>query len=80
MYLHIGKNEIINKNDILFILNYEICKQNKEYEQFIKNVDETEIVCDKNQIKSIIIIKQEEKIKAYFSNISSSTLAKRKII
>ena len=80
MYLHIGNNEIVKKEDIIFILNYDILKDNKMYKEFMKRVDEIKLICTKDNIKSVIIIKNNEKLKAYLSNISSVTLSKRKLI
>lgn len=78
MYLHIGNDIILKKENILFILDYQNLKENNIFKEFMKNIDEKNIVnisCDKE--KSIIITKEDNEIKAYISNISSNTLAKR---
>ena len=64
MYLHIGKDIIIRKKDILFLLDYD-------------NLKEIIIDSKDKKIKTIIITKQKEGIKAYLTNISTMTLAKR---
>lgn len=75
MYLHIGNDKIIKKQDILFILDYEGLSKNINFKNFIEKID---IIKDNNQnIKTIIITKEKEKIKGYLSNISSNTIGKR---
>lgn len=79
MYLHIGKDEMIKKEDILFILDYKNLKEDKIFQDFIQNIpkENKKDISGENP-KSIIITKENEKIKVYISNISSNTLASRK--
>lgn len=80
MYLHIGKDEMIKKENILFILDYKNLKENKIFQDFIQNIPkENKTDISGENPKSIIITKENEKIKVYISNISSNTLASRKI-
>ncbi len=79
MYLHIGKDEMIKKEHILFILDYKNLKENKIFQDFIQSIPkENKTDISGENPKSIIITKENEKIKVYISNISSSTLASRK--
>ncbi len=78
MYLHIGKDIIIRKKDILFLLDYDNLKENKTNKNLFENITKEIIIDSKDKkIKTIIITKQKEGIKAYLTNISTMTLAKR---
>lgn len=80
MYLHIGKEEMIKKEDILFLLDYKSLKENKLSLAFLENIPkENKRDISQNNPKTIIITKENQKIKAYISNISSITLASRKM-
>lgn len=75
LYLHVGKNTIIKKQYIIGIFDYEEMKNNNISAKLLENMD---IINTSEGIeKSIIITKEENKIKAYISNISSTTLLKR---
>lgn len=79
MYLHIGNNVILNKKDIIFILDYENLKENNIFKEFCTNIDKNNITdISEGKPKSIIITKENDILKGYISNISSTTLAKRK--
>ena len=79
MYLHIGNNVILNKKDIIFILDYENLKDNNIFKEFCTNIDKNNITdISEGKPKSIIITKEKDILKGYISNISSTTLAKRK--
>lgn len=79
MYLHIGKDEMIKKENILFILDYKNLKEDKIFQDFIQNIPkENKTDISGENPKSIIITKENKKIKVYISNISSNTLASRK--
>ena len=96
MYLHIGKDivldmkkiferkqkDIVLKNkDILYILDYDSLKENRVFNNFIEKVDKKNIFdISENKPKSIIITKEDNTIKGYISNISSNTLGKRSFI
>lgn len=82
MYLHIGNNIMIDKQEIIGIFDYENLKKNKTFQtavEKIKKEGKVEDISEGNQ-KTIILIKKEDKMKAYVSNISSNTLAKRKML
>ena len=76
MYLHIGNNRIIKKENILFLLNYEKIQNDETVKKFLENIEE-KIDYDKENPKTIVITKENDKVKAYVSNISSTTIAKR---
>ncbi len=78
MYLHIGKEKMINRKDIIFILDYKGLKENKIFNEFFENIKKENIKdISENNPKTIVITKEENAIKAYISNISSNTLANR---
>lgn len=78
MYLHIGKDKMINRKDIIFILDYKGLKENKIFNEFFENIKKENIkdISDNNP-KTIVITKEKNNVKAYISNISSNTLANR---
>ena len=81
MYLHIGKDEMIKKENILWILDYKGLKENKTFQEFFNHIPkEDKIYISQNQPKTAIITKENNKLKAYISNISSNTLANRKFL
>lgn len=80
MYLHIGNDIILRKENILFILDYKNFNENKICKAFYEKIEKKNITdISKQKPKSIIITKENNIIKAYISNISSNTLGKRTI-
>lgn len=78
MYLHIGKDKMIKRKEIIFILDYKGLKENRIFSEFFENIEkENKIDISDNNPKTIIITKEQEIIKAYITNISSNTLANR---
>lgn len=79
MYVHIGKELIILESEIITILNLEKMLENKKLEDICKelNLENNIINISDGSNKSLILIKKENKLKGYISNISSQTLAKR---
>ena len=79
MYVHIGKDNMIEEKHIIAILDLEKMLENKNLEDILKELKiENKIINNKtSNEKSLILVKKEEKIEVYFSNISSTTLAKR---
>ncbi len=79
MYVHIGKDVVINSDNIISILDIESLEKNKKLENILQNLkisDNIIDVSDKNK-KSLIILEKNNKIIGYITNISSSTIAKR---
>lgn len=80
MYLHIGKDEMIKRENILFLLDYKGLKENKIFLDFWESIPkEDKIDISLENPKTAIITKEKQKVKAYLSNISSNTLASRKM-
>ena len=76
IYLHIGKNMMIKKDEIIGIFDYKEMKKNKSSLKLLENVNNI-INISEGIEKTIIITKNNKEIKGYISNISSTTLVKR---
>ncbi len=81
MYLHIGKDIVINDKDIISILNLNYVKNTKTYKKMYKNLEEKKAIINiaDNKEKTFILTKEKSVEKAYISNISVNTLIKRVI-
>ena len=79
MYVHIGKDVLINSDNIISILDIESLEKNKKLENVLQNLKISDNIIDvsDNNKKSLIILEKNNKIIGYITNISSSTLAKR---
>ena len=79
MYLHIGNNILINKNEIIGIFDIESLKNNKKnLLDYNKMINDNEIIdISDGKQKTYILLKQKHKILIYISNISSLTIEKR---
>ena len=70
MYLHIGKDKMINRKDIIFILDYKGLKENKIFNDFFENIKKENIKdISENNPKTIIITKEEKHIYLIFHQI-----------
>ncbi len=76
MYLHIGKDYVVNEDKIIGIFNIEVIKKNKEYNQLYENIKNDLIDISDGVQKTLILINEKNK-KGYITNISSTTLRKR---
>ena len=81
MYIHIGKDFVIKKKDIIGIFNIEYVKNTKEYKSMYKSLEEENnlINVSDKQNKTFILVENEGKIKGYITNIGSNTIGKRKM-
>lgn len=77
MYLHIGSNIILKKEEIIGIFDYSEMQENKISSKFLEKI-KNNIITNETQIEKSIILTNEKGItKGYLSNISSITLLKR---
>ena len=79
MFLHIGKDFVIHQKDLIAILSIEAIQNHKSFEDICKSLnihDKIIDVSDQN-MKSLILVKENGETKGYITNISSMTLAKR---
>ena len=79
MYVHIGKDIVIDSENIIAILDIESLEKRKKLEEVLQNLKISDNIIDvsDNNKKSLIILEKNNKIIGYITNISSSTLAKR---
>jgi len=77
MYLHIGKNVIINSKAIIGIFDLEAIKEPSE--EFFSNIEKETVNNSEEANRTFILVEKEKKYKGYITNISSTTLEKRAI-
>lgn len=81
MYLHIGKDCVINNKDIIGLFNLDYIGNTKEYRNMRKFLEEKNKLHDisNTQEKTFILLENNKNINAYISNISASSISKRKM-
>lgn len=87
MFLHLGKDLVIPRKNIICILDYDTFKKSKIGKEFLKVIEEEEFVhkISEDKIKSCVITEEVKvskknkiiKTKVYYSPISSVTLQRR---
>lgn len=79
MYLHIGKDIILKKEDIIGIFNIESILETNEYQIIIDKLKEERKIQDisKDDPKTLILYKQKNNLCGIISNISSNSIGKR---
>lgn len=79
MYLHIGKDLIINKEEIIGIFNIESITETKEFNIIIESLREKNCIQDisNGEKKTLILYKNSDKLYGVISNISSISIGKR---
>ena len=79
MYVHIGKDMVINSDNIIAILDIESLEKKKKLEEVLQNLKISDKIIDvsENNKKSLIILKKKDIVLGYITNISSITIAKR---
>lgn len=73
MYVHIGNDEILNKDDVIAVLDVDMLKTSRQNLRIINELKARNNPAD----KSVIIIQKKSKEERIFSNIAVSTLKKR---
>lgn len=79
MFLHIGENSYVALKEVLFILDIKSSLKSRLSKEFLitlKKNNQLESL-GKEKPKTLIVIKSNDGIKAYYSPISSVTLFKR---
>ena len=81
MYLHIGKDLIINNNDIIGIFNIDYIKNTKEYKFMYKSLEDNNNIFRVADVqpKTFILVEKNKNVKGYLTNIGSTTIGKRKM-
>ncbi len=77
MYLHIGKDYILNNNDIIGIFDINTLKKSNSYDYILENLSEKVTDISGGKPKSLILINKNNKTVGYISNILSSTIGNR---
>ena len=79
MFLHIGKDKVIEKKDLICILDIESLKNNDKINNIIEKLEQEKNIIDisENNRKTLVLVKENNILKGYISNISSTTLGKR---
>ena len=77
MYLHIGKDYILNNNDIIGIFDINTLKKSNSYDYVLENLSEKVIDISGGKPKSLILVSKKNKNIGYISNILSSTIGNR---
>ena len=73
MYVHIGNDEILNREDIVAILDLSQIRQSR---QNLRIINEMKVRNNSND-QAVIIIQKGDKEERIFTNIAVSTLRKR---
>ena len=79
MYVHIGKDVVLNSNHIISVVEIDVLEKKKNLQEVLQNLkisDKIIDVSDGNK-KSLIIIQKNNENFGYITNISTTTLAKR---
>ena len=81
MYLHIGKEYVINNKEVIAIFNLEYIKNTKEYKKMYEQLEKNKTIINisKNQEKTFILTEKSGLEKGYLTNIAASTIGKRKM-
>lgn len=81
MYLHIGKDFVINNKNIIGIFNIDYIKNTREFKSLYENLDNQGNIqkISENQNKTFILVEENKKIKGYVTNIGTNTIMKRKM-
>lgn len=79
MYVHIGKETIINTENIIAILDVESLEKKKTLEEVLQNLKISDNIIDVSEEnrKTLIIVNKNNKNYGYITNISTTTLGKR---
>ena len=81
MYVHIGKDMVIESENIIASLEVESLIKKKNLEEVLQNLKISDNIIDVSEEnkKSLIIVSKENKNTGYITNISTTTLGKRAV-
>ena len=79
MYLHIGKDIVLKKDEIIGIFNIESILETIEYNIIIEKLKTENSITDisNGEPKTLILYKQKDNLCGVISNVSSNSLGKR---
>ncbi|MCI8277023.1 MAG: DUF370 domain-containing protein [Clostridia bacterium] len=81
MYLHIGKDFVINNNSIIGIFNLNYIRNTREFKNLYDNIEKEGNIrkISEEDNKSFILTEENKIIKGYVTNIGTNTIGKRKM-
>lgn len=81
MYLHIGKDFVINNNSIIGIFNLNYIRNTREFKNLYDNIEKEGNIrkISEEDSKSFILTEENKIIKGYVTNIGTNTIGKRKM-
>lgn len=79
MYLHIGKDIILKKEEVIGIFNIESILETKEFNVIIETLSLGNRIIDisNGERKTLILYKKENNLCGVISNVSSNSIGKR---
>jgi len=80
MFLHLGADIVVKKDDIIAIMDMETSSLSKITKEFLKNEERSGNVINvdvENLPKSYVLVDDKKEKKLYISPIATSTLLKR---
>lgn len=79
MYLHIGKDIVLKKEQIIGMFNVESILDTKEFNIIIEKLKNENSITDisNGEPKTLILYKQKDNLCGVISNVSSNSLGKR---
>lgn len=79
MYLHIGKDLVLKKEQIIGMFNVESILDTKEFNIIIEKLKNENSITDisNGEPKTLILYKQKDNLCGVISNVSSNSLGKR---
>lgn len=77
MYVHIGKDYILNNNNIIGIFDINTLRKTNSYDCILENLSEKVTDISGGKPKSLILTNKNKKNTGYISNILSSTIGNR---
>lgn len=79
MYVHIGKESVINSDNILVILDIRALTRKNDLKDICKNIGISDNIIDvaEDKKKTLILYEKNSILKGYVTSISSRTIARR---
>lgn len=79
MYLHIGKDIVLKKEQIIGMFNVESILETKEFNIIIEKLKTENSITDisNGEPKTLILYKQKDNLCGVISNVTSNSLGKR---
>ncbi len=82
MFLHIGRDIIINNQEIIGIFNIEYIQNTKEYKSLYNALMQQNgiiNICGNKTPRTCILLEKNKKVNMYITHIGANTIGKRKM-